>query len=79
MNLYFDNDAVNFQFVQQKDKVREIAKNLIAKYWKDGLRTLDSIQLASALSVKYGIDRFFTSDKLLSDVAIHEGLEVKID
>jgi len=54
-----------------------LAKTLIGKYWKNGLRTLDSIQLASALNIKEDIDIFLTSDKLLADIAIHEGMNVK--
>ncbi len=34
-------------------------------YGIDGLRTLDSIQLASALAVKNEVNKYFTSDKLL--------------
>jgi uncharacterized protein len=74
----FDNDSVKFRFVPQSFGLRKLAKNLIAKYWSEGLRTLDSIQLASALSVKEDTDIFLTFDKLLADVAVQEGMNVEL-
>jgi uncharacterized protein len=74
----FDKDSVKFRFVPQDFELRNSAKKLIAKYWSDGLRTLDSIQLASAIIVDDEIERFFTSDKLLSDIAMQEGLKVNL-
>ena len=73
----FDKDSVKYKFVPQSDNLKILAKTLIGKYWKNGLRALDSIQLASALNIKKNIDVFLTSDKLLADIAIHEGLNVK--
>jgi uncharacterized protein len=74
----FDKDSAKFRFVPQNFKLRKSAKDLIAKYWSDGLRTLDSIQLASALSIKEDIDIFLTFDKLLADVAVQEGMNVEL-
>ena len=73
----FESDSENYQFVNQSDKLIWLAKNLVNKHWKTGLRTLDSIQLASVLTVKE-IDYFFTSDRILAEIAINEGLNVKI-
>jgi len=73
----FESDSENYQFVNQSDKLIRFAKNLVIKHWKTGLRTLDSIQLASVLTVK-NIDYFFTSDRILAEIAINEGLNVKI-
>jgi predicted nucleic acid-binding protein len=73
----FESDSENYQFVNQSDKLIRFAKNLVNKHWKTGLRTLDSIQLASVLTVK-NIDYFFTSDRILAEIAINEGLNVKI-
>ena len=50
---------------------------MISKYWKIGLRTLDSIQLASVLMIRDKIDFFFTSDNLLAEIARLEKLKVK--
>jgi hypothetical protein len=57
--------------------LRQKANGLIGKHWRKGLRTLDSIQLASALKVKHHINFFLTSDKLLLEISQIEGLESK--
>lgn len=72
----FELDSANYRVVNQSDNLVKLAKNLIESHWQIGLRTLDSIQLASVLTIK-DIDFFFTSDKILSEVAINEGLNVK--
>jgi predicted nucleic acid-binding protein len=41
---------------------------------KQGLRTLDAIQLASAIEVKEVVDKYFTSDKLLISLFEKENL-----
>jgi predicted nucleic acid-binding protein len=73
----FELDSANYRFVKQNDKTIMLAKNLIGKHWRTGLRTLDSVQLASVLIIKNDIDLFFTSDMILSEVATIEGLKVK--
>lgn len=72
----FDLDSANYSFVNQSDQLIILSKQLIEKHWQLGLRTLDSIQLASVLTIK-DIDMFFTSDRVLSDIALIEGLNVK--
>jgi len=73
----FDNDSRNFKFLAESNDLRKYAKELIGKHWEKGLRTLDSIQLASALIQKSRIDLFFTSDILLSEIAVLEGLKIQ--
>jgi len=73
----FDKDAVRFNYVPEGQVLRQNAKGLIGKYWRKGLRTLDSIQLASALKVKSQIELFLTSDDLLSEISHSEGLKIK--
>jgi len=46
----FETDSKNYHFINQSDKIIRYAKNLMSKHWKTGLRTLNSIQLASALT-----------------------------
>jgi uncharacterized protein len=70
----FDNDSKKFIVVDDNPELKSNAKELIGKHWKKGLRTLDSIQLASELSVNSKIDMMFTSDVLLSDIALLEGI-----
>jgi predicted nucleic acid-binding protein len=73
----FDSDSKNFHFIEESKALRELARNLIGKHWEKGLRTLDSIQLASVLTIKSEIEFMFTSDIVLSGISILEGLEVK--
>lgn len=70
----FEKDSIKFSYVTESQLLRQKAKGLIGKHWRKGLRTLDSIQLASALKVKNQIDLFLTSDKLLSEISQLEGL-----
>jgi len=73
----FEKDSHTFSFVAEDDDLRLYSKDLIGKHWKKGLRTLDSIQLASALTIKSKIEVFFTSDVLLSEIAVLEGLKIQ--
>lgn len=73
----FEKDTKNFNIVSESNEIRQLAKNMIRKYWKEGLRTLDSIQLASVLVIRDKVDYFFTSDHLLAEIASLEKLKVK--
>jgi predicted nucleic acid-binding protein len=73
----FNKDSVKFSFVPESQLLRLKAKDLIAKHWIKGLRTLDSIQLASALEVKNQIEMLLTSAKLLAEISKMEGLTAK--
>lgn len=73
----FEKDSENFNIVSESTEIRQLAKKMIRKYWKEGLRTLDSIQLASVLMIRDKIDFFFTSDNLLAEIASFEKLKVK--
>ena len=61
--------------MQVDNFVIEQSKELIAKYGKDGLRTLDSIQLTSSVILKTQIDLFKTTDNLLNKFFVLEGLQ----
>ena len=74
----FELDSKNYRFIPYNSEIIKLAKNLIAKYWKNGLRTLDAVQLASALAVKNDIDRFFTADNLLAGIAQNEGFKTNV-
>lgn len=73
----FKTDCAKYIFVPEERSIRNIAEELVGKHWKLGLRTLDSIQLASALRVKDDLNLFITADTLLSKIASLEGLLVK--
>lgn len=68
-----ERDSAKFSFVPEGQLLRQQALALIGAYWKKGLRTLDSIQLSSALKVKSQIELFLTSDKLLAEISRNEG------
>jgi len=73
----FGSDFDKFTFVQLNSVVIETAKELVTKYGGQGLRTLDSIQLATAVLLRNQAQLFKTSDKLLEKFLISEGLSIE--
>jgi uncharacterized protein len=73
----FEKDSENFNFVSDNHEIKQLAKKMIRKYWNEGLRTLDSIQLASVIMIRDKVDFFFTSDNLLAEIASLEKIKVK--
>ncbi len=71
----FETDFPNYSFVQLDAVVVEKAKNLLSIYGKSGLRTLDSLQLATAILLKDQLQLSLTSDKLLLGFFEAEGLQ----
>ncbi len=61
----FQNDVDNFHWIMLQSDIVESASHLLMKYGSCGLRTLDSLQLAAALTLKDKECVFLTSDKLL--------------
>lgn len=61
----FENDFGKYNFVATNSLLLEQARNLTSKYGKDGLRTLDSIQLSTCKTLKNEVDIFYTNDNLL--------------
>lgn len=76
----FTADLPSYEIVEMERKVILLARTLI-ETWSatNRLRTLDSLQLASALQIHRAvpIDTFITTDAVLAGVAIAEGLTVK--
>jgi len=72
----FEIDSEKFTFIDDNSVLKKLSKQLIGKHWAKGLRTLDSIQLASVLTIKSEIDYMFTSDGILADIAISEGINI---
>ena len=70
----FHIDSIKYSYVPDTSRLKTLASELIAKYWKKGLRTLDSLQLASGLIVKNEIEYYFTSDNILKELSEAEGL-----
>ncbi len=73
---FFQNDYTKFKWIKFDSGIVDLAKKLVIQYGKDGLRTLDSLQLASAISGKTIINYYKTSDKLLFSIFEKEGLNV---
>jgi predicted nucleic acid-binding protein len=73
--LLFKEDLRKYEIIDVDRNIIERAKELLNLYGKEGLRTLDSIRLATCNSVKKSIDLFHTSDKLLHSLFLKEGLQ----
>ena len=65
-------------FIATNTVIFEPARYLVAKYKKLGLRTLDAIQLSTAISLIGYVDLFQTGDKLLQTFLEAEGLPTQI-
>ncbi len=71
----FSNDYSNYTFIAVNYHIIFQAMDMVVKYANKGLRTLDSIQLASILSVKDTIDFAISADNLLNSIIIEEGIK----
>lgn len=61
----FEKDYAKYTFIIIDGIILEQAKNLIARYGAEGLRTSDSIQLSTAVALRNKADLFKTTDELL--------------
>lgn len=74
----FDADCEKYTFVTTDSIIVEQARVLTSKYGHEGLRTLDSIQLSTAVSLVHLADIFITADQLLNSLFLAEGLSVEM-
>ena len=74
----FEEDSDKFKWIPLNSDVIKSASDLLKKYGDDGLRTLDSVQLACAVKLKNENCSFFTSDKLLQKLFEKENLNTVI-
>jgi len=74
----FEADFGKYRWILLNPAVIKSAGGLIKTYGTDGLRTLDSIQLACAVKLKDDDCSFFTSDKLLRKLFEKENLNTII-
>ena len=72
----FESDFQNYSFVQLDTFLLEKANHLLSVYGEKGLRTLDSLQLATAVLLKDQLQMAISSDNLLLDFFGKEGLPV---
>ena len=73
----FEADFEKYSFVATDSIIIEQARILATKYGIEGLRTLDSIQLSTAISLSQRADVFFTADNLLKSFFDLEGLRME--
>jgi uncharacterized protein len=74
----FESDFEKYNFVVADSLIIEQARNLTTRYGIEGLRTLDSIQLSTCISLAKQVDIFFTADNLLKTLIGKEGLNTEI-
>lgn len=74
----FEIDFVKYNFSTTDSIIMEQARLLASKYGTQGLRTLDSIQLSTGVSLFHQVDIFLTADKLLNSLFIAEGLPTNL-
>lgn len=72
----FESDFPNFVFIKLDTVLVEEAKKALSKYGKLGLRTLDSLQLATAILLKNQVDLVKSADKLLETLLKAEELPI---
>ena len=70
----FEDDFIRYNFIPVKPAIIENARLLTSKYGLEGLRTLDSIQLSTCVSLIKQVDAFITADKLLKTLFLAENL-----
>ena len=70
----FESDFAKYSFIATDSIIIEQARNLTTRYGVQGLRTLDSVQLSTAISLSQQVGVCLTADKLLKSFFNEEGL-----
>ena len=73
---YFENDYPKYTFLSNDNFINHSAINLLEKYGRQGLRTLDSIQLSTSIFLMQDVSLFITYDKLLNEFLVQEKLPI---
>ena len=74
----FEEDFSKYDFIATDSIIIEQARLLTTKYGTHGLRTLDSIQLSTSMSLVQQAGIFFTADKLLKSLFEAENLPTEL-
>jgi len=74
--LAFETDYSKFTFITLDEDLIDQAQTLLNRYGEKGLRTLDSIQLASMVLVQSELSVALASDQLLNTFIEAEGIRV---
>ncbi len=72
----FTHDLSLYSIIAIDDTLLQLASQLIDKHGLNGLRSLDALQLASAVIVRDQVTLYKTADRLLNDLFEAEGLPV---
>lgn len=72
----FSQDLDRYQFIDIDEQLLQTASQLIDKHGLNGLRSLDALQLASAVTARERVTLYKTADRLLNDLFKAEGLPV---
>ncbi len=72
----FREDYDKFIWIEIDENILQRALSLLQKYGIEGLRTLDAVQLSSAVEVKRDVDLNVTYDNLLKKLFEKEGLNI---
>ena len=73
----FCDDYDKYTFIDLNSELISISRDLVIKYGLKGLRTLDSLQLASIIEVKSGLSFAVTADDLLKSLIELERIKTK--
>ena len=73
---FFESDFEKYKVVDLNQIILNNASQLIIKYGSQGLRTLDSIQLSTAIALIQNVNLFIAADKLLLKLFKEENLPV---
>ncbi len=74
----FNADEKKYVFIPLNEEIVSLSQKLIETYGLSGLRSLDALQLASAVSIKSLLDLALTSDILLKKFLIDESIKCNI-
>ena len=74
----FESDFEKYTFIALDSIIIEQARILLSTHGKKGLRTLDAIQLSTAVSLAQKGNLFLTADKLLQSFFETEGLPIQL-
>lgn len=72
----FSQDLDRYQFIDIDEQLLQTASQLIDKHGLNGLRSLDALQLASAVTARERVTLYKTADRLLNDLFKAERLPV---
>ena len=73
----FERDTVKYSWIEDNDEIKQNAITLLNKYGSDvSLKSFDSLQLATAASLRNEADLFITADKVLQKLFLAERLPI---